>query len=298
VVNPVGDLFYEYVGGPIWSWLILRWYIWIGLILLWFLARHRAGRTVTVASRTFSVQDLGIISEVGLGLMIVYLGQRFVFSGHWFWTLSIIMFWAIMFVVYFFIDSRNDVILIEARKQGEILYNLGRLKKKVVAETDIRVFKISAASYREKIHIGDAHPLWWNYGRLIICDYYDGTYIYHPEYFELHNIRFYTCKYWWLWVKEHIPEILKENAELTWTSRVKVAWELKQLEKKSLASFPEISKAIEDTGGEFNLSPSDKELYEMFKKEGYTEDPGKKTPPTRQDDGDKSSVTTEVGDGG
>ena len=191
-------------------------------------------------------EDLGLAIEMGIYILIIVFVQNQLFPSHIFWIIGFPIFITAWAGFIYWILSKNDVYIIEATMQGEQFKRLKQLDKQFATDTKLRLLKMDKEVYDSKEHIGDSKPPFWNVGnRIKICDYFDGETFYHPEFAQLHNISFYTAKAFWLKMKKDLPNLIKENINLTWLMNYKIAHSMKAMKKNFLLHLQSIESQHE-----------------------------------------------------
>lgn len=222
------------------------WWIFLFLIPVYFIyKKYKAGQGF--ASFGYDETRLLLI-YIGL-LLLIFIFQKFIFVSHWYLLFYIVIFIPIFSAFIYILLLRDNVFIIESTMDCEIFYDIGSLEKRIGESTRTRAFAIDRDAYREIKHVGNLDYQYWNGGDGVkFTDYFDekSGVMYHPSLPELHNISFFIAKSFWLRMKLDLPDLMRQNAMLTWLAPYKTAYEQTKLAKNFKLRLRNIERQYAD----------------------------------------------------
>ena len=182
------------------------WWLWLGIFALWLRQYHK------------------LPADLILTAVAWWVIQYKVFPDNYLFTLGLVLFTPLMAGIYFLLERRRDVYLLESRLQDEeLIYPDGT--SFLVPDTSAKLWHIPRQVYDIMDHVGDLRAAWWLWGdTLIFADYVDWEkkLIFHPEQPEIKNISFSTARRVWLAFKIKYPEIVDRMTRLTWLRDIEI----------------------------------------------------------------------------
>ena len=216
------------------------WVLFIVIPLVWIYIKLSNRQTFA----NMSFREMGLVLEFGCYFLLVYLGQRYLFSGHIYFLLSIPLFVTIWSLCIFLLLAGRNIYVIETTFQGEKFYDLENVKEVIVPHTSHRILIMDEGVYKLKKHSGDIHfQFWKGSDRIKFTDYYDDSagVFYHPRIQQLHNITFYAFKSFWVKMRDELPNLIDQNTLLTWLSNWRLAFKMDAMKE----NFEQHLKAVE-----------------------------------------------------
>lgn len=196
-------------------------------------------------------------------LVIIYLCQRFLFTTHFYLLFYLVIFIPLFSAFIYILLLKDNVFVIESTMDTEIFYDFKYMEKRIAEATRTRAFVIDRDAYKEIKHVGEIDYPYWNGGDGVkFTDYFDQRegVMYHPVIGALHNVSFFIAKSFWLKMKQDLPDLMRQNALLTWLAPYKTAYEQTKLARNFELRLRNIERQYEDEP--FNLPDDIRKLYE------------------------------------
>lgn len=209
------------------------WYFISGSIIL-FLLYLKYSKNEKIGD--ISNSDLAMIIEAGFYTLLIMVIQDTYFNSHVFFILSLIIFIPIWALIIYTILNRGNYYLIEARIQGQEFYELGIINENpsidsiVTNNTGILLHVMDKEVFENMKHYGnDFSPRYNVANQIKFCDYFNGKTIFHPEYPDLQNISFWARIVEFVELKNLVPDLIRENLELTDLANVRIYKNIKTI---------------------------------------------------------------------
>jgi len=235
---------------------------WLSLILIpVYLIYKRTQQGMGVGN--FGYDETKLILIYSIVLVIVYLCQRFIFTTHIYLLVYLIIFIPLFSAFIYALLIKDNVFVIESTMDCEIFYDVKMLDKRIAETTRTRAFAIDREAYKEIRHVGDIDYPYWNGGDGVkFTDYFDEKegIMYHPTVGALHNVSFFIAKSFWLKMKQDLPDLMRQNALLTWLAPYKTAYEQTKLAKNFKLRLRNIERQYADEP--FHLPDDIRKLWE------------------------------------
>lgn len=242
-------------------WWLLFWF----LPLLYLYIRQKNKDKVADLSHS----DVQFILEIGFLLLGIYLIQKFLFSDHIFFLMSLPLFTIMWCAVINYLLRSNNKYVMESTIQLEKHYNIEDTEVHISANTKHRLLFMDKSVYQSKKHIGDAdYPFWKGTDKLSFCDLYldNKGIFFHPQLPQFHNISIHNARLFLLKMKDDIPKLYRENIMLTWLSPYKTAYQQSLLAEKFPLHLTSIKNQYDYAP--FKLIDSLEEMYNEKVQEG------------------------------
>lgn len=197
----------------------------------------------------FGYDETKLILVYAALLITIYLCQKFIFTSHLYLFIYLLIFIPLFSAFIYILLSKDNVLVIESTMDSEIFYDIQALDKRYAECTRTRAFMIDRDAYRDIRHVGEIDYKYWNGGDGVkFTDYFDTKegVMYHPVVSELHNISFFIAKSFWLRMKQDLPDLIRQNALLTWLAPYKTAYEQSILADNFELRLRSIERQYED----------------------------------------------------
>lgn len=214
------------------NWLSNYWWLLFWFLPLLYLYIRQKNKD-SVANLKHS--DSQFILELGFLLLIIYVIQKYLFSEHIFFLLSLPIFIIMWCAIINYLLRGNNRYVMESTIQLEKHYVISDIETHISENTQDRLLVMDKVVYESKKHIGDAqYPFWNGSDKLKFCDLYldDKGIFFHPQLPQFHNISIHNARLFLLKMKEDIPKLYRENIMLTWLSPYKTAHQQSLLAEK------------------------------------------------------------------
>lgn len=214
MIDELIGLFFEY-------WWI--WFIVIPLIILylyWSNKKSFAG---------LSVREMGVVLEIGLYILLIYLVQKYLFPEHNYFLIAIPIFCIIWGLAVALLLAGRNYYMMVTTFEGQEFYETDPPEKIISPNTSHRLLVMDEGVYRQKKHVGDLnYQLWRGSERVKFADYFNektGTF-HHPRIPQLHNVTFYAMKSFWVKMRHEVPELIDQNILLTWLFNWRLSYKM------------------------------------------------------------------------
>lgn len=236
----------------------------IGLGIFYLYLRWKAKEN----TMNIPIETLGLIVEAGAFIFIIFLVDRYYFTEHNYFTLSIILFIPAWSGYTYWLLKRDDIYMLVSSFQGDTFKDLESLNVKASANTSQRLLVMSREVYETKRHVGDlSYPFWRGSHRIHFADLYDDKagVFYHHEDARLKNISFIVAKSFWLKIRDDLPQIMRDNIVLTWLSEYQLAHKQNVIKERLKLHLRALSK--QHSHEPFKLPDDIDELFDYLKTE-------------------------------
>lgn len=194
------------------------WYLIFGFIIIGILLFYKE-KSKTLEPKNKA--DIQLIIYIILFCILITFIQNTFFPDHLYFIFGFFIFIPILTIFILYILSKNNIVLVESRIQGEQFFEMGIIpensgfEEKIVLNTGILVHIMNREYYDSLEHYGTMTNFNNVGDNVKHCDFFNGKMIYHPENPLLHNITFYSSQCTWIMFKKIIPDIMKTNLVLT-----------------------------------------------------------------------------------
>lgn len=248
---------------------ILSEYWWVFLLLIPMLyLMYKRDKKEKVGK--YSFEQITIIIKFISFIIIIYLIEHYIFNEHNFFTVALPIFVIVLSAFIYIILMRNNRYILCTTFQNQIFYDMKNKKKIISPNSNHQLYVMDSSVYEAIDHVGDLNYRFWKGTEKIgFCDYLDEKehIAYHPRINEIHNITFYTCKAFWIKLRNDLPKLIDENIKLSWLSEWRLAVKFDSMKKSFAEALPSISKQHEHTP--FEIEDDMDKLYEQLKDEQY-----------------------------
>lgn len=244
-----------------------RWivFVFLALFFFWVWAKYMSQETIKLMGKSLTRRDMRHLAHFGMVIIIIYGCKQYLFyEVKTFFYLALGIFTFIGAIIWYMAEKKQDIWILENTIQGEEMYNLGVLDKRVAGQSGIRLYRMPPHVYEAKTHEGELNNIYWKKGRMVMTDLYDGKTFYHPEHPDLHNVNFYQAQAFWLNFKKTYPEVALKMLELTWLREWWLVDALGQVEQKS---FMALAEGRMQHKVPFDIAMTRKQHYDKLKKE-------------------------------
>lgn len=202
--------------GDFFSLIFTYWWVWAVVLPLAVLYLYLQNKKTFAG---LSLREMALTIEFVGYLLLIYLGQRYLFGDHWYFVIAIPLFIVVFVVFISLLLAGRNIYVLETSFQAQKFHDIDIMKEIIVPATTHRLLIMDEGVYKEKRHVGDVHHQFWRGSdRIKFTDHYDdstGTF-FHPKDNRMHNIGFYAFKAFWLKMRDEIPKLIDQNVLLTW----------------------------------------------------------------------------------